>query len=92
MDRKSPYTHPVKEHVRAGVRVKKYTRGSGKKPRKNTGHRHTSGKWSIAFTLSDGSTETYIHSGGDTAALKAGLMSIQSPSFPKKAVMRRLEL
>ena len=45
--RKSPYKHPVKQHIRQGVVVHHYERGKGKAPRQTLGESSIGPRWRV---------------------------------------------
>jgi len=92
--RRSPYQHKVSSHIRAGVEVKTYTRGEGKKPgNPHPVMRHNPGGkpgFNVSFYFPDG-TETYNVRGGTlTGALREATPRIQRPVVPTHAKIRRL--
>ena len=100
--RKGPIRHPVKSHIRSGVRVSKHEKGFGKlakKAKKRLADQkvrlskqrvaRVSG-FNVSLFFSDKPRET-VNVGGNTytAGTKNGLSSMKTPAVPVRMQIRR---
>lgn len=92
MDRKPPYKHPVRGHIRGGKYVEHYERGKGHPREKNMGKVKPRGRstYQVVFMFPSGGREQYNASGTASGALRSALASIQRGEVPVKAILRRL--
>jgi len=91
MDRKSPYRHPVKSHIRDGKRIERYIRGSGDKPRVsskrgNVGH---GAGYSVVWLYPDGTREGGRVRSGSPVEAAGAAVGLLSRGVPVKLTIRR---
>ena len=89
MKRKSPYEHPVRNHVRQGRPVRRYLRGEGDKPRSTRRKRvvgASAGKVSeyyVTIFYVDGTSETFtVDARNYVRALDSGIESREESERP----------
>ena len=96
MTRKRPVEHPVKSHIRSGVRVSKHKKGSGKRAEKvqrRLNRPSRSGRvsgFNVSLFFADKPRETVnVGESNYTAGVRAGLMKMDTPAIPERVQIRR---
>lgn len=98
MPRKSPIEHKVGSHQRRTpngdiITVEKYTRGSGKPPRKPSTVNKPIGTqgsdYAVTFYFSSGRETHKVDGDTLTGALREAIPKIQRPEVPRHAQVRR---
>ena len=91
MTRKTPYKHPVKTHVRSGVKVKNYERGKGNKP-KDSSSNILGGRgvnYRVQVFYPSGSEAHKVGGSTYVGALKSGLNHLQADGTPYRVHLKR---
>lgn len=90
--RRSPVRHLNRAHIRKGVPVKKYEKGSRKADKQAKSSRGVSrdSGFNVTLIFTDQPRET-VNVGGNTytAGTKAGLQAMRTPSVPVRMQLRR---
>jgi len=90
MRRKSPYRHPVRSHTRSGVKVGKYERGKGPKPKPpSRTHPSMQGGFTVSLYFDHESESHSVRAKTYVMALNAGLGMIQTSEIPDRIRIRR---
>lgn len=91
MTRKTPYKHPVKNHVRSGAKVRNYERGKGKKPKVFSIKRQGRGgvNYGVQIFHAGGSERYNVAAGTYVGALKTGLNYLQDEGAPYRVHLTR---
>ena len=91
MTRRRPYRHPVKSHVRSGVRVTNYERGKGNKPRNpsSKGLRRGEVPYNVQVFYPGGSEAHNVGGSTYVGALKSGLTHLKTEDTPIRVHLRR---
>lgn len=86
MTRKSPYRHPVRNHIRSGVQVGKYIRGQGK-PSIETPiqNQHHNSLWFVQWSFRDEKDEVItVNANTATNAVRKAMGIFRTPKIPYK--------
>jgi len=91
--RRGPYRHPVKSHIRAGVKVRNYERGKGGKPARRTTVRPRRGSpdYTVKLYFDMGSESHRVPATNFTDAAQQGIRSLQTPQIPRRMRIKRLK-
>jgi len=91
MTRKSPYKHPVKSHVRSGMKVKKYERGQGNRPNNSTSREVGRGgvNYGVQVFYPGGSESYSVEGATYVGALKSGLVRMKAEAAPYRVHLKR---